>query len=115
MKNFITEKKGLFSWLFTLDHKRIGVMYLFSIFAAFALGGFAALVLRFELLSPEKIILTAKQYNQMFTLHGAVMVFLFIVPSIPATLGNFFLPLQIGANDVAFPRLNLASYHLYLL
>ncbi|MGC6367674.1 MAG: cytochrome c oxidase subunit I [Candidatus Marinamargulisbacteria bacterium] len=115
MKNYITEKKGLMSWLFTLDHKRIGIMYLVAIFAAFALGGFAALLLRFELLSPDKIVLTAKEYNQAFTLHGAIMVFLFIVPSIPATLGNFFLPLQIGANDVAFPRLNLASFHIYIL
>jgi cytochrome c oxidase subunit 1 len=115
MKNYITEEKGLFSWLFSLDHKRIGIMYLITIFAAFALGGFAALILRFELLSPDKIILTAKQYNQAFTLHGAIMVFLFIVPSIPATLGNFMLPLQIGANDVAFPRLNLASFHIYVL
>ena len=91
MKNYITEKKGLMSWLFTLDHKRIGIMYLVSIFAAFAIGGFAAILLRFELFSPDKIVLTAKQYNQTFTLHGAIMVFLFIVPSIPATLGNFFL------------------------
>lgn len=115
MKNYITEKKGIMSWLFSLDHKRIGIMYLVTIFAAFALGGFAALLLRFELMSPDKIVLTAKQYNQAFTLHGAIMVFLFIVPSIPATLGNFFLPLQIGANDVAFPRLNLASFHIYIL
>ena len=103
------------SWLFTLDHKRIGIMYLVSIFAAFAIGGFAAILLRFELFSPDKILLTTKQYNQTFTLHGAIMVFLFIVPSIPATLGNFFLPLQIGANDVAFPRLNLAGFHIYIL
>ena len=114
MKNYINEKSGIMSWLFTLDHKRIGIMYLVTIFAAFAIGGFAALALRFELLSPDKIILTAKQYNQAFTLHGAIMV-LFIVPSIPATLGNFVLPLQIGANDVAFPRLNLASFHIYIL
>ena len=113
--NYLNHAKGIMSWLFTLDHKRIGIMYLVTIFAAFALGGFAALLLRFELLSPDKIVLTAKQYNQAFTLHGAIMVFLFIVPSIPATLGNFFLPLQIGANDVAFPKLNLASYHIYLL
>lgn len=115
MKNYINEKSGIMSWLFTNDHKRIGIMYLFTIFAAFALGGFAALILRFELLSPDKILLTAKQYNQSFTLHGAIMVFLFIIPSIPATLGNFILPLQIGANDVAFPKLNLASFHIYIL
>tara|TARA_A100001015_G_scaffold85854_1_gene95411 strand:+ start:2259 stop:3833 length:1575 start_codon:yes stop_codon:yes gene_type:complete len=115
MKSYLNEKRGLMSWIFTLDHKRIGIMYLVAIAAAFAIGGFAALVLRFELLSPDKIYLTAKEYNQAFTLHGAIMVFLFIVPSIPATLGNFFLPLQIGANDVAFPRLNLASFHIYVL
>jgi cytochrome c oxidase subunit I len=114
-QNYLTGQKGWKSWLFSLDHKRIGIMYLVAIAIAFALGGIAALVLRFELLSPDKIILTAKQYNQAFTLHGAIMVFLFIVPSIPATLGNFFLPIQIGANDVAFPRLNLASFHIYIL
>ncbi|MEK9726876.1 MAG: cytochrome c oxidase subunit I [Candidatus Margulisiibacteriota bacterium] len=115
MKNYINEKSGILSWLFTNDHKRIGIMYLFTIFAAFAVGGFAALILRFELLSPDQILLTAKQYNQSFTLHGAIMVFLFIIPSIPATLGNIILPLQLGANDVAFPKLNLASFHIYIL
>ena len=115
MKNYINEKSGVLSWLFTKDHKRIGIMYLFTIFAAFAVGGFAAILLRFELLSPDKILLTAKQYNQSFTLHGAIMVFLFIIPSIPATLGNFILPLQLGANDVAFPKLNLASFHVYIV
>ena len=114
-KNYLTEKKGILSWLFTLDHKRIGIMYLVSIFLAFAIGGFAAILFRTELLTPDQLILTTKQYNQSFTLHGAIMVFLFIVPSIPATLGNFFLPLQIGANDVAFPKLNLASFHIYIL
>ncbi len=113
--NYINAKKGLMSWIFTKDHKRIGMMYLVTIALAFLLGGIAAMVLRFELLTPDKLILTAKQYNQSFTLHGAIMVFLFIVPSIPATLGNFFLPLQIGANDVAFPKLNLASFHIYVL
>jgi cytochrome c oxidase subunit 1 len=115
MKNYITEKKGLLSWLFTKDHKRIGIMYLFSVFGAFAVGGFAALLVRLELFTPDQLILTAKQYNQSFTLHGAIMVFLFIIPSIPATLGNFILPLQLGANDVAFPKLNLASFHVYIL
>jgi cytochrome c oxidase subunit I len=114
-QNYLTGQKGWKSWLFSLDHKRIGIMYLVAIAIAFALGGVAALILRFELLSPDKIMLTAKQYNQAFTLHGAIMVFLFIIPSIPATLGNFFLPIQIGANDVAFPRLNLASFHIYIV
>ena len=113
-KNFLNVAKGFKSWFFTLDHKRIGIMYLITILAAFGLGGFFALLLRFELFSPNQILLTAKQYNQVFTLHGAVMVFLFIIPSIPASLGNFFLPMQLGALDVAFPRLNLLSWYIYI-
>jgi len=90
-------------------------MYLFSVLTAFALGGLAAIALRFELLTPGQLIFTAKQYNQLFTMHGTIMVFLFIIPAIPASLGNFVLPLLIGAKDVAFPRLNLASYYIYVL
>ncbi|MEK9657893.1 MAG: cytochrome c oxidase subunit I [bacterium] len=112
--SFFESSKGWKSWLFTLDHKRIGIMYLFSIMVAFGLGGFFALLLRLELLSPAQFFLTAKQYNQVFTLHGAVMVFLFIIPSIPASLGNFFLPIQLGAKDVAFPKLNLLSWYIYI-
>lgn len=112
--NYLKAGKGLKSWLFTLDHKRIGVMYLFSTIAALALGGFFALVVRTELFAPGKTILDADAYNRAFTLHGAVMVFLFIIPSIPAALGNFVLPVMLGAKDVAFPRLNLASYHLWI-
>eukprot|EP01047_Picozoa_sp_COSAG01_P000264 COSAG01_NODE_4_length_55812_cov_1344.168109_26_plen_542_part_00 len=112
--NFFQVTKGWKSWLFTLDHKRIGLMYLASILVAFALGGVFALLLRLELLTPNQLFLTAKQYNQVFTLHGAVMVFLFIIPSIPASLGNFFLPMQLGALDVAFPRLNLMSWYIYI-
>lgn len=113
--SYLESGKGLKSWLFTLDHKRIGLMYLLFIIISFALGGLFAVALRFELLSPDKLLFTAKQYNQLFTLHGAVMVFLFIIPSIPAALGNFILPLQLGAKDVAFPRLNLASLYVYVL
>ena len=112
--NYINVSKGLKSWLFTLDHKRIGIMYLISILIAFAFGGFFALLLRLELLTPAQLILSAKQYNQVFTLHGAIMVFLFIIPSIPASLGNFFLPIQLGAKDVAFPKLNLLSWYIYI-
>ena len=111
--NYINAKKGILSWLLTLDHKRIGVMYLWSVIIAFALGGFFALLVRLELLTPGKTIMTADQYNQAFTLHGAVMTFLFIIPSIPAALGNFFVPIMIGAKDVAFPRLNLASLYIF--
>lgn len=113
-KNFFQVSSGWKSWLFTLDHKRIGLMYLAAVCIAFGLGGLFALLLRLELLTPTQLLFSAKQYNQLFTLHGAVMVFLFIIPSIPASLGNFFLPIQLGAKDVAFPRLNLASFHIYI-
>ncbi len=112
--NYLNVHKGLRSWLTTLDHKRIGVMYLIFITIAFALGGAFALLLRLELMGPGQWFMTAKQYNQAFTLHGAIMVFLFIIPSIPASLGNFVLPLMIGAKDVAFPRVNLASWYIYM-
>lgn len=113
--NFFQAASGLRSWLITLDHKRIGIMYLIAVCIAFAIGGLFAAALRLELLTPTKLLFTAKQYNQLFTLHGAVMVFLFIIPSIPASLGNFVLPIMLGAKDVAFPKLNLASFHIYLL
>src|SRR6187549_1429837 len=113
--NYLTHDKGFASWALTLDHKRIGVMYLVSVLTAFALGGFFALLVRTELLTPGKTIIEHDTYNQMFTLHGAIMVFLVIIPGIPAALGNIVLPLQLGAKDVAFPRLNLASYYMWLL
>lgn len=112
--NYLNDPKGLKSWLTTLDHKRIGVMYLIAIMTAFLLGGIFAILVRIELLTPAKDIVEHDTYNQLFTLHGAVMVFLFIIPSIPAAIGNFVLPLMIGAKDVAFPRLNLASWYVYL-
>ncbi len=113
--NYLNSPKGIWSWIYTLDHKRIGIMYLAAISVAFILGGIFALLLRLEHLNPGPLLFTAKQYNQLFTLHGAIMVFLFIVPSIPASLGNFILPMQLGAKDVAFPRLNLTSYYIYLI
>jgi cytochrome c oxidase subunit 1 len=113
--SFLEHEKGLRSWLFTLDHKRVGVMYLCSVLIAFGVGGLFALLVRLELWAPGRTIMDAQTYNQMFTLHGAIMVFLVIIPGIPAALGNIILPLQLGARDVAFPRLNLASYHLWLI
>jgi cytochrome c oxidase subunit 1 len=113
--SYLNQPKGLKSWLFTLDHKRIGLLYLYGIMAAFVLGGVLAMVIRLELLTPAKDLVDADTYNRLFTLHGAVMIFLFIIPSIPAILGNFALPLMIGAKDVAFPRLNLASWYIYVL
>src|SRR5690349_8020926 len=114
-ENYLNTPKGLKSWLTTVDHKRIGIMYLWSILFFFMIGGVLALVLRLELLTPKQTLMTAEAYNQVFTLHGAIMVFLFIIPSVPAALGNFVLPLMLGAKDVAFPRLNLASYYIYVV
>lgn len=116
-ENFFTHEKGILSWIFTVDHKRIGFMYLLSVMASFALGGFFALAIRTELFfaGPENGVMTHDQYNQAMTLHGAIMVFLVIIPGIPAALGNLIMPLQLGAKDVAFPRLNLMSYHLWVL
>lgn len=113
--NFLNEPKGLKSWLLTLDHKRIGLMYLFAIMTAFFLGGVFAVLLRLELFTPARDFFDPDTYNKLFTLHGAVMVFLFIIPSIPAAIGNIVLPLMLGAKDVAFPRLNLASWYIYII
>ena len=113
--NYLTNPKGLWSWLTTVDHKRIGVMYLWSILLAFFIGGIFALLVRIELLTPKTTIMGAEMYNRAFTMHGVVMVFLFIIPSIPAALGNFFLPIMLGAKDVAFPRVNLVSYYIYVV
>jgi len=113
--NYLNCERGILSWVFTLDHKRIGVMYLISIMAALGLGGALAMLIRTELAAPGQTIVDEDTYNQLFTLHGAVMIFLFIIPGIPAALGNFVLPIMLGAKDVAFPRLNLFSYHLWVV
>ncbi len=117
--NYLTHGRGILSWLLTLDHKRIGIMYMVLVLAAFFLGGVFAIVLRTELITPNETFFADATtnndfYNQSFTLHGAVMVFMFIIPAIPAILGNFMLPLMLGAKDVAFPRLNLLSLYCYL-
>jgi len=112
-KNYLNAEKGILSWLTTVDHKRIGVMYLVSTITMFIIAGVLALVLRLELLHPGKDFMGAPAYNQVFTLHGAMMVFLFIIPGIPGGLFNFILPIMIGAKDVAFPKLNLLSLYLY--
>ncbi|MCE2881811.1 MAG: cbb3-type cytochrome c oxidase subunit I, partial [Planctomycetaceae bacterium] len=114
--NYLTFRRGLLSWLFTLDHKRIGVMYMAAVLVSFFVGGVMALLVRTKLLFPGEVSwMTADQYNQAFTLHGAIMVFLVIIPSIPAALGNFVLPIMLGAKDVAFPRLNLFSFYLWIM
>jgi len=113
--HYLNESYGVRSWLLTTDHKRVGLLYLISLTGAFFVGGFFAVMLRLELLTPAGDLLQAETYNKFFTMHGVIMVFFFLVPSIPAALGNFVLPLMIGARDVAFPRLNLASWYLYVL
>jgi len=113
--DYLNHETGLRSWLLTVDHKRIGIMYLISILISFFLGGVMAILVRTELMFPGKTIMEADTYNRAFTLHGAIMVFLFIIPSIPAALGNFFLPIMLGAKDVAFPKLNLLSFYIYCL
>ncbi len=115
--NYLTHTRGFLSWAMTLDHKRIGVMYLVSVLVSFFVGGVFALLVRTELLTPGQTIpgVTPDLYNQFFTLHGAIMVFLVIIPSVPAALGNFVLPIMLGAKDVAFPKLNLFSYYLWVI
>jgi cytochrome c oxidase subunit I len=111
--DFIHVTKGWKSWATTLDHKRIGMMYLFGILCALVVGGAFAMLLRTELWAPGRTIVGQDTYNQFFTLHGAIMVFLVIIPGIPAALGNIIMPISLGAPDVAFPRLNLASFYLW--
>jgi cytochrome c oxidase subunit 1 len=111
--NYLNADSGVMSWLKTLDHKRIGIMYLGSVLVAFLLGGIFAMIVRFELSTPEPTFIGANAYNRMFTLHGMVMIFLFMIPAIPGVFGNFVLPLMLGAKDVAFPRLNLLSLYVY--
>jgi len=114
VESYLNHGTGIRSWIFTLDHKRIGILYLVSVLTAFLAGGIAALLVRTELLTPGQTIMGPDTYNQMFTLHGVIMVFLFMIPAIPGSLGNFILPMMLGAKDVAFPRLNLMSWWLYV-
>ena len=113
--NYLNHAKGFKSWALTLDHKRIGLMYLVAVSLAFLAGGVLAMLVRIELLTPGETIMGADAYNQAFTLHAVLMIFTFIIPAIPAVMGNFALPIQLGAKDVAFPRLNLASFYIYLI
>lgn len=114
-RNYLNHETSVWSWLSTTDHKRIGVMFLIANAIMLALGGLFALLLRTEHLTPGPTIMNAVSYNRSFTLHGVIMVWLFMIPSIPAGFGNFFLPMMLGAKDVAFPRLNLASFYIFLI
>src|SRR5258708_31419548 len=113
--NYLNNGHPVRSWLLTKDHKRIAVLSLLSIPAFFFLGGSFALMIRLELLTPAADLFEPDTYNKLFTMHGIVMVFFFLIPSIPAVLGNFLIPIMIGAQDLAFPRINLLSWYIYVL
>ena len=113
-KNFINAEHGLLSWLLTGDHKRIAILYLISITVFFFIGGAFAGLIRLELLTPQGDLVSSDTYNKLFTMHGVIMVFLFLVPSVPATIGNFLIPMMVGARDLAFPKINLLSWYLYV-
>jgi len=115
LPTFLDEERTIRSWVFTLDHKRIGVLFLGGRMLALLLGGTFAMILSLEHLTPGRTIVGALTYNRLFTLHGVIMVWMFMIPSIPSGFGNILLPLMIGARDVAFPRLNLASFYLYVI
>jgi cytochrome c oxidase subunit 1 len=107
--------KGIFAWIFSTDHKRIGLLYLYTIMGFFVVGAILGLLMKFELIAPGKTIMEAKSYNAVFTLHGITMIFLIVIPGIPAILGNFLLPIMIGAKDVFYPKLNLLSWWLFVI
>jgi cytochrome c oxidase subunit I len=114
-QHYLNAGYGWKSWLFTIDHKRIALLYLVSVTLAFFLGGAYAVIIRLNLVEPTGSLVTAETYNKLFTAHGVVMVFFFLIPAIPAVLGNFLIPLMLGAKDLAFPRINLLSWYIYVV
>jgi hypothetical protein len=106
--------KGIFAWILSTDHKRIGLLYFYSIMTFFLIGATIGLLMKLELIAPGKTIVDAQTYNAFFTLHGIIMIFAVVIPGLPAVFGNFMLPIMIGANDVAFPRINLLSWYMYI-
>src|SRR5262245_16912102 len=113
--NYLNTDYSVKSWLLTTDHKRIAILYLLSITFFFFVGGAFAVLIRLELMTPPGDLLEAETYNKMFTMHGIIMVFFFLIPSIPAVLGNFLMPMMLGARDLAFPRINLLSWYLFMV
>src|SRR5579883_687335 len=113
--NYLNISHTIWSWLFTVDHKRIGILYLVSISVFFVVGGIAAGLVRLNLLAPDGAIMTEDAYNRAFTAHGVVMLFFFLIPAVPAVFGNFFVPMMIGTKDLAFPKLNLASWYVFMI
>ncbi len=110
----VKNRKGIFAWILSTDHKRIGLLYLYSIMTFFIVGAILGLLMKLELIAPGSTIMNAQTYNGFFTLHGIIMIFLIVIPGLPAVFGNFMLPIMIGAKDVAFPRLNLLSWYIYI-
>src|ERR687896_2756883 len=113
--NYLNADYGIWSWLLTKDHKRIGILYLISVTFFFAIGGAYAAAIRMELLTPLGDMMQSHTYNKVFTHHGIMMVFFFLIPAIPGVLGNFLIPIMIGAKDLAFPKINLLSWYIYML
>jgi cytochrome c oxidase subunit 1 len=114
-RNYLNQEDGLMSWLFTVDHKRIAILYLLGVSFFFLVGGLLAMVIRMHLLTPEGSMMSSDTYNKVFTMHGVVMVFFVLIPAVPAILGNFVLPMMVGARDLAFPRINLLSWYCYVV
>jgi cytochrome c oxidase subunit 1 len=115
LRSYLDAEHDLRSWLLTTDHKRIAILYLVAVLLFFLIGSFAAMLMRLELFTPEPDLVSADTYNKLFTMHGVLMVWFFLIPVVPSVLGNFLVPLMIGARDLSFPRLNLLSFYLYLL
>src|ERR1700745_622431 len=113
-EHYLNATYGIRSWLLTTDHKRIALLYLASVTFFFFIGGAVATMIRIHLLSPKGLLVTPETYNKLFTMHGVAMIFFFLIPSIPAVLGNFLLPIMVGARDLAFPRINLLSWYIYI-
>ena len=113
--NYLNASHGLKSWLLTGDHKRIAMLYLIGVTFFFAIGGLLAFVLRLELLTPSADLMAMDTYNKVFTMHGIVMIFFVLIPAVPAVLGNFLIPLMVGARDLAFPRINLLSWYCFVV
>src|SRR4051812_41251084 len=114
-RHYLNTGYGIKSWLLTRDHKRIGLLYLAAVTFFFFIGGAFAVLIRLELATPVGDLVSDETYNKLFTMHGVIMVFFFLIPSIPSVLGNFLVPLMIGAKDLAFPKLNLASWYIYMI
>src|SRR6478752_1785158 len=113
--NYLNSSYGLKSWLLTQDHKRIALLYLIGVTFFFVIGGLLAFALRLELLTPDSDLMAMDTYNKVFTMHGVVMVFFVLIPAVPAVLGNFLIPLMLGARDLAFPKINLLSWYCFVV